>query len=489
MNLAALLESIDEAAIDRELAKRGYIHFVQAAWDQVEPAQKFVNSWHVGAVCEHMQAIIDKQITKLIINVPPNTSKSMICTVLFDPYAWTVDPSLKFIHGCFDDKLGRRDSLRAKNLINSLWYQARWGNVVKIDRSVRDAGDEYRTTAGGFRKITTPGGSVTGEHGNIHIIDDPIKPSETMGVKSINQIELSRLIDWWDGTLANRFVDFDSRIRVLIMQRLHEADLSGVLIERGYECLMLPMEFEPERKCYTSIGFEDPRKEPGELLCPERFSQKAVDELFEDMGGRGSQNARAQLQQDPVSLTGDIFKRDKVRYWKKMPEKFDVMCQSWDCTFKKTGTSFVSGQIWGRLGPDYYLLDRLRMRLSFTETCKQVKIMTLRWPKVTKKLVESAANGEAVVDQLKSEISGFELVPVQGGKTARANAISPLWDSGNVLIPWPGNCEWSEEFVNWCVKFPDGKYNDDIDSMSQALSHLQKTSLNKLRAAMKNVAW
>jgi hypothetical protein len=141
MNLSALIDSIDEAAIDRELAKRGYIHFVEAAWDQVEPAQKFVNSWNVGAVCEHMQAIIDKQLTKLVINVPPNTSKSMTCTVLFDPYAWTVDPSLKFIHGCFDDKLGRRDSLRAKNLINSPWYQARWGDVVTIDKSVRDAGD------------------------------------------------------------------------------------------------------------------------------------------------------------------------------------------------------------------------------------------------------------------------------------------------------------------------------------------------------------
>lgn len=489
MNLSALIDSIDEAAIDRELAKRGYIHFVEAAWDQVEPAQKFVNSWNVGAVCEHMQAIIDKQLTKLVINVPPNTSKSMTCTVLFDPYAWTVDPSLKFIHGCFDDKLGRRDSLRAKNLINSPWYQARWGDVVTIDKSVRDAGDEYRTKAGGFRTITTPGGSVTGEHGNIHIVDDPIKPAETMGVKSINQIELGRLVDWWDGTLANRFVDFDNRVRVLIMQRLHEADLAGVLIERGYEVLMLPMEFEPERKCHTSIGFEDPRTEPGELLCPERFSQEAVDELFEDMGGRGSQNARAQLQQDPVALTGDMFKRDKVKWWKQKPTTWDAACQSWDCTFKEKGTSFVAGHAWVRIGPDYYLLDRLRDRWSFSDTCHQIKVMTLRWPKIIKKLVEAKANGDAVVDALKDTISGLELVEPKGGKIARANAIEPLWSSGNIYLPHPSICPWSEDVLNWIVKFPNGKFDDDIDCMSQGVSYLNKTSLNKLRAAMKNVRW
>ncbi len=475
--------------IDRELAKRGYIHFVEAAWHKVEPAQGFINSWNVGAVCEHMQAIKEGQLKRLVINVPPNTSKSMTCTVMYDPWVWTTQPEKKFIHGCFDDKLARRDSLRAKNLIDSDWYQRRWGDVVIINKKLQETGEKYYTTAGGFRAITTPGGSVTGEHANTHIIDDPTKPSDTMGIKSLNQIEMVKQIEWWDGTLANRFVDFDNRVRVLVMQRLHEYDLSGVLKERGYEVLMIPMEFDPSRKCFTSIGWEDPRTEHGQLLCPERFSQDAVDELFEDMGGRGSVTAEAQLQQDPTPLSGEIFKRENIKYYRHLPKKFDKTCQSWDCTFKETGTSFVAGHAWGRIGPDYYIIDRQRGRWGLLDTCQQIRIMTLRWPRIVAKIIEEAANGAAVENTLRNEVSGLRLVPPRGGKLSRANAIEPLWNAGNIFFPHPSNCDWSDALLNFCVKFTGAKGipDDDVDCMTQAVTYLEGSSLNKLRAAMKNV--
>jgi predicted phage terminase large subunit-like protein len=488
MNLSAL-QSLEEAHFDRELAKRGYIHFVEAAWHEVEPAQPFVNSWNVGAVCEHMEAVAKGQITRLVINVPPNTSKSMSCSVLFVPWIWTQYPSKKHIYGCYDDKLARRDSLRAKNLINSKWYQERWGEDVKINRNLQDTGEKYYTTEGGFRMITTIGGSVTGEHCDIQIVDDPIKPMETTGVQAVNQTYLKVANDWWKHTMSTRLVDYQKGARVIIMQRLHEADLAGAMLEEGgYEHLCLPMEFEPTRKCYTSIGWEDPRTEPGELLCPARFPQEAVDILFNDLGGRGSRGASAQLQQDPASMSGNLFKRGKEKYYRELPKKFDKMIQSWDCTFKETNDgSFVVGQVWGRLGADFYLIDQVRERWSFTDTCKQIEYMTRKWPKAISKLIEDKANGSAVMDHLSDTISGMIAVKPKGGKEARANAIEPYWEAGNIYLPHPTIAPWITVFLDEVFKFPAGKNDDQVDAMTQALSHMGRSNLVKLRAAMGNI--
>lgn len=486
-SLAQLLDTFDVIQMDRELANKGYIHFVEAAWKHVEPAQPFVNSWHIGAICEHLEAVHNDEIDLLVINVPPSTSKSMLCSVLFDPWVWIREPQHKFIHGCYDQRLARRDSLRAKGLIESAWYKERWGDLYRLKSKgeARNTGDEYRTDKGGFRIITTPGGSVTGEHGNTHIIDDPIKPIETMGDKAITQGELLKLIDWHDGTMANRFVDFSKRKRVIIMQRLHEIDLAGVCVERGYEHLCLPMEFEPEIKCFTSIGFEDPRTEEGELLCPERFDQETVDQMFNDLGGRESRNAQAQLQQSPVSIKGDIFKRGLEQYYTELPKSFDQAIQSWDCTFKKTKKgSYVAGQVWGRKGADFYLIDQARDRWSFSETVEAVRYLTHKWPRAIKKLVEDKANGPAIVDHLKNEISGMTEAPPHGDKEARAHAVEPYWSSGNVFLPHPSIAPWIEAFVNECTKFPASKNNDQVDSMTQALDYLGKSAMKRLQRAM-----
>jgi predicted phage terminase large subunit-like protein len=482
MNLD-FMKSFDEAQADRELAKRGYIHFVEAAWDEVEPAQQFVNSWNVGAVCEHMQAVAEGQISRLVINVPPNTSKSMSCSVLYVPWLWTRYPGKKLIYACYDDKLARRDSLRAKNLIRSEWYQDRWGEDWEINRNLQDTGEKYYTTKGGFRMITTIGGSVTGEHADIQIVDDPIKPKETTGVQAINKTFLEIVNTWWKDTMSTRLVDYEKSARVIIMQRLHEADLAGsVLAEGGYEHLCLPMEFEPERKCFTSLGWEDPRTEHGELLCPARFGREAVEMLKRELGPRGAQ---AQLQQDPISMTGNLFKRGKEKYYTELPKKFEKMIQSWDCTFKETADgSFVVGQVWGRLGADFYLIDQVRGRWSFTDTCTQIKALTAKWPKAISKLIEDKANGPAVIDHLSSTISGIIPVKPKGGKEARANAVEPYWDAGNIYLPHPTIAPWVSAFTDEVFKFPAGKNDDQVDSMTQSLSYLGQSNLARLRAAM-----
>jgi predicted phage terminase large subunit-like protein len=472
--------------IDQDMAKRGYIHFVEAAWHLMAPESPFVRSWHVDAICEHLEAVARGELTRLLINVPPNSSKSITCCVGFIPYIWTFRPKYKAIYGSYSDRLARRDSLKARKLIASEWYQARWGEAFQIDTDVEDSGGKYSTDRGGFRMVTTIGGSVTGEHAHCQIVDDPLKPYDvTAGSLTSSKTALDNVSFWWKETMSSRLVDYAKSARIIIMQRLHEKDLAGLMLsEGGYEHLCLPMEYDPSRRCITGIGWEDPREEAGELLCPKRFDQTAVDTLFKDLGGRGSRGAEAQLQQDPVVLTGEMFKRDRVRKYKQLPKRFDATCQSWDCTFKENGSSWVSGQAWGRKGPDYYLIDRIRLKLSFSGTCKQIKIMTLRHPKIIKKIVEAKANGDAIVDHLKTELSGLTLWEPKGSKIARANAIEPYWDAGNIWIPHEDICEWSKDLLNWCVKFPNGASDDDVDSMSQAVTYLAKSALSRLRRAM-----
>ena len=156
-------------------------------------------------------------------------------------------------------------------------------------------------------------------------------------------------------------------------------------------------------------------------------------------------------------------------------------------TFKEAGSSFVVGQVWGQFHADCYLLAQVRDRWGMTGTIDQVKLLTLRFPKAHKKLVEAKANGHAVVDTLKKTISGLTLVEPDGGKEARANAVEPIFDSGNVWLPHPEEEPWIEDYVDELLAFPAAKNDDQVDTTTQALHYLRRGNLNRLRAAMANV--
>ena len=480
-----IIYQVDEIGIDRELSSRRLIEYVELAWSEVLPSDPFIRTWSLEAVCDHLQAVADGEITRLVINVPPGTTKSLSACVFFPSWLWTRKPDRRFIYASYNDQLSRRDSLRMRQLISSEWYQARWGHIVKPNTQAEWSGRYFSNMAGGFRKMTTIGGGVTGEHAHIQVVDDPIKPFDITGSLAVSKTALETVTTWYNETMASRLVDFKKSARIIIMQRLHQGDLAGhVLANDDYEHLMLPMEYEPARKCLTSIGFKDPRKEEGDLLCPERFSEEAVATLSRELGPRAAQ---AQLQQNPTPATGNIFLRDYIQFYTERPKRIPVTIQSWDCTFKETGTSYVAGQVWGMVDTDYYLLDQVRRRMGLSETCAKLAELSLKWPKSTKKLIEDKANGAAVVDVMKKKVSGLTLVNPQGGKEARANAVEPLWSAGNVWLPHPSIAPWIEVFIEELIAFPAGVNDDQVDSMTQALTYLQRKNINRLRAAMANV--
>lgn len=371
------------------------------------------------------------------------------------------------------------------------------------NKSVWSATD-YRNKQGGMRYSCGASTGVVGQHGHIQIADDPHKPQEIVGVAALSKGNLEKSRVWWSEAMATRVVDRATAVRIIIMQRLHENDLCGLELEAGgYHHLSLPMEYVPKfnslpsadddgaracpvKKCKATHNLKaDPRTKPDELLDAVRSPRHAVDAQKRELGARGT---AGQLEQSPSPAEGAIFKRSQIRHYRRaeLPRRFGKVIQSWDMTFKEAGSSFVVGQVWGQLHADCYLLAQVRDRWGMSGTVEQVKLLTLRFPKAHKKLVEAKANGPAVVDTLKHKISGLTLVEPDGGKEARANAIEPIFDSGNVWLPHPDEEPWIEEYIEELLAFPAAKNDDQVDTTTQALHHLRRGNLNRLRAAMAN---
>jgi predicted phage terminase large subunit-like protein len=453
---------IDE--VDQELAARGLREFVRQAWPVVEPATEFVSGWHLDAICEHLEAVTRGQIHRLLISVPPRHMKSLAVSVFWPCWEWITHPERRWLFCSYAAGLAIRDSVKCRRMVESPWYRRRWLDrfVLTSDQNEKS---RFENDKAGYRIAIGVGGAATGEGGDRVVVDDPHNVREAE-----SEIVRQSVLDWWDQVMSTRLNDPKRGAMVIVMQRVHENDLAGhVLQQGGYEELKLPAEYEGSQQV-TSIGWRDPRTELGELLWPERFGQEEVEALKRTMG---SYAAAGQLQQRPAPAAGGILKRHWWKFYRETPRPFSEVIQSWDCAFKDTRTSdFVVGQVWGRHGADKYLLDQVRGRMDCPATIQAVKRLSEKWPQAQAKLVEDKANGPAVIATLKHEIVGLIAVNPEGGKEVRAHAVSPQIEAGNVYLPDPTIAPWIGGFIDECAAFPNGAYDDQVDAMSQALVRL-----------------
>ena len=451
-------------------------------WSRATP---FVPGWHLDAICDHLEAVSRGHIRNLLINMPPRHMKSLAVSVFWPCWEWATWPERKWLFSSYAASLSIRDSLKCRRLIESPWYQASWGDRFQLTGD-QNAKQRFETNKSGYRLATSVGGTATGEGGDRIVVDDPHNVNEA-------ESDLVRrgVIDWWDQVMSTRLNDPKTGAKVIVMQRVHEADLAGhVLTQGGYEHLCLPAEYEgPTRS--TVIGWSDPRTEAGELLWPDRFGPDEIDTLKRSMGSYAS---AGQLQQRPAPAEGGILKRHWWRYWKPvgaslppvavrlpdgqqqfvpaidLPDSFDEQVQSWDMAFKDIDSSdYVVGQVWAKKQADKFLLHQVKARLDFPKTLDAVRKATRDWPHTHAKLVEDKANGTAVIATLKHEISGMIPVNPEGGKESRASAVSPQIESGNVYLPHPALTPWVGAFIDECASFPNAAHDDQVDSMSQAL--------------------
>ncbi len=476
------------AAVETEETERSLRAFVAQAWHVVEPSTPFKPNWHVDAICTHLEAVVAGSIRNLLINMPPRMMKSLTVSVFFPAWRWLRAPWTRFLYASYSQTLATDHSLATRRVIESDWYQERWGDRYAL------AGDQnlktrFENDQRGARVSTSVGGTGTGLGGDVIVVDDPhnVREAESDAIREATLL-------WWDQAMSTRLNDPKTGARVVVMQRVHERDLSGHILEQGgYDYLCLPMEYEPTDRV-TGIGWRDPRTEPGQLLAPDRFGPAEVAEAKIRLGSYGY---AGQMQQRPAPAQGGILKRHWWRFWHELahplppvlvrlpggafhacpcvplPAAFDARCQSWDMSFKDaTTSSYVVGQVLGRAGADAFLLAQVREQLDMPGSVAAVRALSAAWPGVTAKYVEDKANGPAVIATLKHEIPG--LIPVEpgGGKAARGHAAAPTIEAGNVYLPHPAIAPWVNDLIEEAVRYPTGAHTDQVDALIQGVSKL-----------------
>ena len=532
-------------AARQEMACRELAHFVRFCWDEVESTPlvwgnhldlicqelvwlsegraRCLECWHIETEdrlagrwggepdpdCERCGGVGMVDVTELVVVEPPGHAKSIIASVMFPAWLWLRDPSLNLLTLANIDSLAIRDTKKMRDLILSDSYQHLQkrqairtgkaapakvrGSDVLINRETeaewepwglsKDQAEKvnFENTAKGGREARGINAVVTGKRCGGLIVDDPHDE------KHVRKGKPARVIERLRETRSNYFA-LESRLNVgawklVIMQRLHAADLVGELIKEGDETtrvICLPVRYDPDH----------PQAHPGdnreidEWLCEAAFAEAKEALMKRRLSPR---HYRAQYEQQPSSDVGGMFRRSWFgqRYQSEpmifcSKARFSNVEISVDCTFKATpGADFVVLQVWGlatrdpgaRLGPmpGRYLLDEVRARMDIIDTCQALRDLSAKWPQVTRVLVEDKANGQAVIDIMKreghSKIVAFDPSP-HGSKEARANVATVYFEAGDVWLPLPEHAPWIGDYVEEMVAFPSGANDDRVDATS-----------------------
>lgn len=445
--------------------------FVQEAWHILEPVEPFIGGWAVQAICEHLEAIADGRIRRLLINCPPGFAKSLLVSVFFPAWLWGPGgkPSTRILSTSHEEGLSVRDNLRMRRLIVSPWYQARWGEVCALTQD-QTAKMRFENKATGWRECAAFTG-LPGRRGDLVIVDDP-NTTKTME-SDVQRAEAARTF----------MEDIPSRVNnersaiVVIQQRLHEGDVSGVILSRklGYVHLCLPMEFEPDRRCETEIGFRDPRTYEGELLAPERQGRNAVEELKRSLLAYGT---AGQLQQRPSPREGALFKIGKITIIDALPATIHKRVRAWD---------FAASRATPGRDPDYtagvkvsrdevgflYVEDVVRDRWSANDVKVVVKATASRDTSRTRVRLpqDPGQAGKAQAEDFVRALVGYPVtvLPVTGDKVTRAMPAASQVEAGNVFLV---RGDWNETFLAELATFPAGSHDDQVDAFADAINQI-----------------
>ena len=482
--------------------------FLAQGWRYIDPAP-WAPAWHIQAIAEHLEAVVDGEIRNLIINVPPRHCKSLLTSVAFPAWTWaqtkvlpTSGAGVPFLYASYADRLSLRDSVKCRRLIESKWYQDRWGSRFKLN-SDQNTKSRFSNDVGGERLITSIGAGVTGEGGNIIVIDDPNAANDVA-----SEATIETTLEWWDTVMPTRLNDISTGAYIIIQQRLAENDLTGHILEKNageWTHLCLPARYEPDRSFVTTIGWKDPREEPGELLWPARFTDDTLKVLEKKLGPF---SAAGQLQQRPEPAGGGIIKRDWWQLWEESVfPPMDFIIASLDTAYTlqtmndysaltvwgifTSQTKAASSRVLGKDGrpmydsrssaegtPKLMLMHAWMQRLELHQLVEKVAF-TCKQLRVDKLLIENKAAGISVSQEIR-RLYGNESFAVQlsdpksTDKTARLYSVQHLFAEGMVFAP---NVVWAEQVITQVGQFPKGKHDDLVDTVSMALRHLRELGL------------
>ncbi len=529
VRVGGLVLDADKVLIDLDKAEaaESLVAFIRMAWAIVEPGQPYTHGWHIDAICDHLEAITDGHelddgtpYNRLLVNVPPGTMKSLITNVFWPAWEWGPCnlPHLRYVCAAHKvENLSARDSRRMRQLITSEWYQARWGDNVKLAKDQNEKLN-FVNSAGGFR-IATAITSLTGIRGDRLLLDDP-HSVDSAASDTQRQTEVTTFLE----AIPTRLNDPIRSSIVVIMQRLHEEDVSGIILDKqlGYDHLMLPMEFDPARAFPTKLGFVDPRSEAGELLFPERFPAEVV---ARDKKVLGPYATAGQFQQEPTPRGGGVIKREWWRlYEANVFPPMEYVVASLDTAYTiKAENDFSALTVWGLFSgaqaqridayatrggqrrdtqdamnmfdeaaqvlhrgpqgprgdqPRLMLMDGWQERLELHDLVEKVA-KTCRRLKVDLLLIENKAAGHSVAQEIRRLYShedwGVQMYdPKTLDKLARLYSIQHLFAEGIIYAP---DRAFADMVIQQVSVFPKGKNDDIVDTVSMAVKHFRDRGL------------
>lgn len=517
--------------MDREVCEGDLYTFLRKGWKHLD-ASKFTAGWPIEAVADHLMAVADGHIRRLVINIPPRCAKSSLVSCAFPAWVWaqeemtaTTGPGVQFLHASYAQSLSLRDSVKCRRMIESKWYQDRWGDRFKLtgDQNTKTRFDNDKR---GTRLATSVGSALTGEGGSIIVVDDPNAAQE-----AFSEATIEKTIEWWDSALSTRLNDPKTGCFIVIQQRLAEDDLTGHILSKdvgNWTHLCLPMRFEKDRSFHTVLLpagmsedgeekiWEDPRTEEGELLWPERFGEPEVALLEKQLGPWAS---AGQLQQRPEVKGGGIIKRDWWNLWmepKYPPMDFIIACIDTAYTTKEEN-DFSAMTVWGvfsgdtvaisnnsvtrdgRLIDTYapdesgtFTMQTIDEPRSFGQQNPRVMLMsawqdkleihdlvkkiadTAKACKVDKLLIENKASGISVAQEIRrlyvDESWSVQLDEPKGDKMARLYSVQHLFAEGMIYAP---DRAWADMVITQVAGFPKLKHDDVVDTVSMAIRHLR----------------
>lgn len=508
---------LDLIGIERERAKRSFQCFVEDAWHVLEPpSQPLIWNWSMGAMCEHLEAVHREEILSLLINIPPGLSKSVLVNVYFPAWEWTEKAHLKYMSFSYDQRLSLRDNRRCRDLIKSKWYRDRWGDTVILTKD-QATKNNYVNTKGGWRLASTIGGDYgTGERANRLIIDDPHSVKTAM-----SPVKREEVLNFRRETLPSRKINMEFDSEICVMQRLHEQDYSGDALSKEHGDpdivhLMLPMRFDPSRRCFTKIKpkkpikiteeiryeveqrnqkeieeYEnldedekddlepnlidldtmycwDPRAYDGELLFSERFPENVVTKLEKKLGPYAT---AGQLDQSPRARTGNMFSRADVEIINVLPANMATIVRYWDLAgTQKTATNNPDATATVKMGftTDGYVI--IIHAQEFQEDASKVPslIRNMSTQDDSKVIIglpqDPGSAGKFQFKMLSKSLAGKRIRKVieSGDKETRAEPFADHWEVGNVKVL---KGSWNNMYFDRMEMFPVGK-KDITDASS-----------------------
>lgn len=468
--------------LDRIDAEESFTDYVKLMWPVVEPTRPFVDGWAMQAIDEHLTAVTNGQIRKLLMNVPPGFCKSLKTSVLWPSWEWGPRnmPDKRYVCASYSESLTIRDNLRTRLVMKSPTYQEFWGDRFSFSTD-QDAKIKFANDKTGFKLATSVHGVGTGERGDRVLIDDPHNVLEAE-----SDARRESVLQWFTEVMPTRINDPENATFVIIMQRVHEKDVAGLILSlanaMGYEHLCIPMHYDPSHpfagRRKNFLGWRDPRTVPGELAFPQRYSAKAVDEMSESMMAWGGTYAVAgQLEQRPEPRGGGMFQRDWFEIVDCLPDGPMSKCRAWDfaateggdgagtasvCTGEhyETGDLYVIDVEWERVSPG-------GLRTMIAETLRKDG-----WDTFQSFPMDPGQAGKYQAEDMLDLLKGFdfEFTPETGEKEIRAR-------------PFAAQCEvrasvgkkvkvlrapWNDTYFDHMTKFPRGRYKDIPDAQSRS---------------------